>query len=255
MSKFGTEFAPQGAPALPLWIGGHAFLTVTEAFFDVRAADGKVLRRVPLCGAAEVATAVDNAQAAVPAWRALDASARAAAFATLHDLLARYRGHLARLLVEEAGLSEAAADAEMGRALAAVSGILPTPAGCGGDVVAVLNDQSAPLAEPLACTVEALLAGNAVLLKPSPKAPSALLALAELFTRAGFPAGTVNLVQGDEAAVRALADNTQITAIACLAEDAVCRAVSGMLSGAGKVLVAGRGDATLAHWRTRLGIV
>ena len=42
MSKFGPEVSPNGAPALPLWIGGRAYLTVVEAFFDVRRADGAV---------------------------------------------------------------------------------------------------------------------------------------------------------------------------------------------------------------------
>lgn len=255
MSKFGPEVSPNGAPALPLWIGGRAYLTVVEGFFDVRGGDGAVLRRVPLCGTEEVAAAVDSAAQAIATWQAMDVPAREAAFATLHELLARYRGHLAKLLVEEAGLPPAAAETELERALATAAGVLPKAVGCAGDVVAVVNDLAEPLAEPLACIIEALLAGDGVVLKPSVRAPSALLALAELFTRAGFPGGVVNLVQGDEAAVRALAVHRQVAALACLAAPPFCAAVSGMLTGSGKALAMGRGDATLAHWRELLGVI
>lgn len=254
MSKFGPEVSPNGAPALPLWIGGRAYLTVVEAFFDVRRADGAVLRRVPLCGADEVATAVASAARAVASWQAMEVPAREVAFRTLHELLARYRGHLAKLLVEEAAVPPAVAEAELERALATAAGVPPKAVGSAGDVVAVVNDLAEPLAEPLACVLESLLAGNAVVLKPSVRAPSALLAVAELFSRAGFPGGVVNLVQGDEAAVRALAVHPQVAGLACLADPPFCAAVSGMLAGSGKALALGRGDATLAHWRELLGV-
>ena len=38
--------------AIPLWINGHAYLTLAPAFLDVRnPASGEILRRTPLCGA------------------------------------------------------------------------------------------------------------------------------------------------------------------------------------------------------------
>ena len=46
------EFAPDGPKAIPMWINGHAFLTVTDAFFTVtNPATGEAIHRVPLCGA------------------------------------------------------------------------------------------------------------------------------------------------------------------------------------------------------------
>lgn len=254
MSKFGPKVSPGDAPALPLWIDGHAYLTMAESFLDVRGPDGSVLRRVPLCGADHVATAVDSAARAVAGWQGTAAETREAAFRSLYELLARYRSHLARLLAEEAGLDAAAAEAEMERALAAAAqpqavGVAGTP----GAVVAVVNEQSEPLATPLACLLDALLAGNAVVLKPSARAPSALLALAELMTRAGFPSGLVNLVQGDEAAVRALLTHPQVASLACLGEAAFCATVAGMGAGGAKALASGRGDSAVARWRAVLG--
>ena len=50
------------SPAIPLWINGRAYLTMTPGFADVTdMATGKVVRRIPLCGASEVAQDVDQA--------------------------------------------------------------------------------------------------------------------------------------------------------------------------------------------------
>jgi succinate-semialdehyde dehydrogenase/glutarate-semialdehyde dehydrogenase len=43
-----------------------------------------------------------------------------------------------------------------------------------------------------------------VVVKPSPKAPSAAYALCELSSRADWPAGVLNLLQGDTAAIDGL---------------------------------------------------
>jgi acyl-CoA reductase-like NAD-dependent aldehyde dehydrogenase len=50
----------------------------------------------------------------------------------------------------------------------------------------------------------ALMAGATVVVKPSPRAPSAAYALCELSARAEWPAGVLNLLQGDTAAIDGL---------------------------------------------------
>jgi acyl-CoA reductase-like NAD-dependent aldehyde dehydrogenase len=45
------------------------------------------------------------------------------------------------------------------------------------------------------------MAGATLVVKPSPKAPSAVFALCELSSRADWPAGVLNLLQGDSAAI------------------------------------------------------
>jgi hypothetical protein len=63
------EFSAEGPTAIPMWINGHAFLTVTDDFFDVvNPATGEAVHRVPLAGAGEAAEAVAAARAAQPAW-------------------------------------------------------------------------------------------------------------------------------------------------------------------------------------------
>ena len=59
---------------------------------------------------------------------------------------------------------------------------------------------------PLWMLANALACGNAFVLKPSEKDPSASLLLAELVQRAGFPDGVFNVVQGDAEAVERVVD-------------------------------------------------
>ena len=71
-------------------------------------------------------------------------------------------------------------------------------------VVAIVVDATHPLAGFAAAAAPALLAGAAVVVKPSPKAPSAAYALCELSARAEWPAGVLNLMQGDTQAIAGL---------------------------------------------------
>ena len=199
--------SPDGAPALPLWINGRAFLTLTAAFYDVRdAQSGAVLRRTPLCGASEVAEAMASAEAAAPAWAAMPVAERQALLDDWAAALAAYAGHFAGLIRAETGKPAAAAEAEVAAAIASLragpdDAAAPEAAGA---TFALAWDDSAPLAHATRLAAPLLRAGGTVVGKPTPKAPAAAFALAELSARVGLPAGVVNLVQGDEAALTAL---------------------------------------------------
>jgi succinate-semialdehyde dehydrogenase / glutarate-semialdehyde dehydrogenase len=195
------EFAAEGPKAIPLWINGHAFLSVPDAFFDVsNPATGEAIYRVPLCGASEAAEAVSAAQAAQPAWAMMGMPARRVCLASLGDALENYSGHFAKLLVKECGFDEARATAEVGEAVAALHGASVGETGVFGLVL----DASRPLAGFAEVVAPALMAGATVVVKPSPKAPSAAYALCELSGRCEWPAGVVNLLQGDTAAIEGL---------------------------------------------------
>ena len=71
-------------------------------------------------------------------------------------------------------------------------------------VFALVIDASRPLAGLAEHIAPALMAGATVVLKPSLKAPSAAFALCELSARAEWPAGVLNLMQGDTAAIEGL---------------------------------------------------
>lgn len=195
------EFAPDGPMAIPMWVNGHAFLTVTSDFFTVtNPATGEALRRVPLCGAGEAAEAVQAAQAAQSAWAMMGMPARRVCLGRLADALDRYAGHFAKLLKAECGFDEARAAAEVGEAVEALRGASVGETG----VLGVVLDASRPLASFAETIAPALMAGATLVVKPSPKAPSAVFALCELTSREEWPAGVVNLLQGDIAAIEGL---------------------------------------------------
>lgn len=253
MSRFGKQLTPDDAPALPLWIDGHAYLMMAEQFLDVQDASGQVVRRVPLYGEEAVAIAVASAQKALPAWQAQSPEQRLACRRELHELLTRYRAHLAKLLAAECACSPELADAELEQALAAVAA-LPLPQGNDGGIAAVLGDALAPLAGPLACALDALATGRCVILKPSPKAPSALFACAELFSRAGYPPGVVNCVHGDEQAVRALCGNAGVDAVVFTGSETLAVRIGEIALAAGKGYAGGRsGEILQNEWRRCLG--
>ena len=78
---------------------------------------------------------------------------------------------------------------------------------------------------PLWMLANALACGNAFVLKPSEKDPSASLLLAELVQRAGFPDGVFNVVQGDAEAVDALLAHPDVAAVSFVGSTPVARHV------------------------------
>lgn len=230
------KLAPEGPMAIPLWINGHAYMTVTETFFDVvDPRTGEAVRRVPLCGAGEAAEAAAAAQAARPAWLALSAAERQDHLGRLAETLAGYAGHFAKLLQQETGKAEAEAEAEVAAAVAALRGAAPADA---GGVVALIADAGRPLAALAEVVAPLLAAGATIVCKPSPKAPSAVFALCELSARAGWPAGVLNLVQGDEAAVEGLCAAPAVDRLLYAGEAALGERIAAIAGRHGKTFAA-----------------
>jgi benzaldehyde dehydrogenase (NAD) len=71
-------------------------------------------------------------------------------------------------------------------------------------VVAIVGAGDAPFAQPLWQVGAALLTGNGVVLKPSPRAPVAGTRITRLFARAGLPEGLLALAPGGDDVGRAL---------------------------------------------------
>jgi len=224
------EFAPDGPMAIPMWVNGHAFLTVTPDFYTVtNPVTGESLRRIPLCGAEEAAEAVKAAQAAQAEWAMMGMPARRVCLGRLADGLDRYTGHFAKLLIQECGFDEARATAEVGEAVEALRGAMVGETG----VLGIVLDATRPLASFAEIMGPALMAGATLVVKPSPKAPSAVFALCELTAREEWPAGVVNLLQGDSAAVEGLCASVVDRLIYC-GNAALGAQVGAMAEAAGK---------------------
>jgi succinate-semialdehyde dehydrogenase / glutarate-semialdehyde dehydrogenase len=192
------------ALAIPLWINGHAYLTLAPGFLDVRnPASGELLRRTPLCDAATAQQAVAAAAAAVAAWAARPAAERATLLGALGEALAAYAAHFARLIVDESGVDGALAAAEVAATVALLRS--PPTGAVSAEVLAVVARSSLLL--PLQLAIPALMAGATLVLRPLPQAPSAIFALAELSGRCAFPGGVLNVLHGGEDVVAALRDS------------------------------------------------
>ena len=238
------------ALVLPLWIDGHPFLTMVQEFCDVRDASGKLLRRTPLTGAGEAQAAADAARRAQPAWQALAAEARAELLAGAGDALDGYAAHFAGLIGEETGCAADAATAEVAAAVAALraaasdcrSGAVSLDAPA---VLALVAGRDTPLAAPLARALAALAGGATLVVKPSPHAPSALFALAEVLAEAGLPGGVFNIVHGDEAAVDGLCVASGIDAIACVGDAKLAERVAAIAARQQRKFRASQADGTV----------
>lgn len=185
--------------------------TIDEVF------TGVPLGSVPVGTAADVEAAVTRARAAQVHWAARPAADRARVLHRFRDLVVAQRAELMDGIQAETGKARWAAQEEiMGLMFAAryfariaprlldqqrVPGAFPIlnrarvdrrPVG----VVAVIAPWNYPLVLSLGDAVPALLAGNAVMLKPDSWTPFSALAGAELLYRAGLPRDLLAVVPG-----------------------------------------------------------
>jgi aldehyde dehydrogenase (NAD+) len=164
---------------------------------------------------ADVEDAVSAALAAQPGWARTPMPGRAEVIARAGRLLEERKEHLAQLMTREMGkvLTEARGDVQEGIDMAKymagqgrnpVGEVVPSelrdkrcftervPIG----VVGCITPWNFPMAIPCWKLMPALLAGNAVVLKPAEDTPLLAIRLAEILTEAGLPAGVLNVVTG-----------------------------------------------------------
>ncbi len=183
------------------------------SFEVVNPANGDLVGSAPDMGAAETRRAIEAADRAYPAWRALTAKQRAAILKEWHALLMDNAEDLARIMTLEMGkpIRESRGEVAFGANFVewfaeegkrAYGEIIPThdvskrllvmqqPIG----VVAAITPWNFPLAMITRKVAPALAAGCTVVVKPPEDAPLTALAVADLAHRAGVPPGVLNLV-------------------------------------------------------------
>jgi succinate-semialdehyde dehydrogenase/glutarate-semialdehyde dehydrogenase len=183
-------------------------------------ADGSIVGEVPVMGAAETRQAIEAAARALPAWAKRTAKDRGAVLRRFAELMIANTDDLAVIMVREQGKPLAEAKGEIAYAASflewfAEEGkrvygeLIPTfradarlmvmrqPVG----VAAAITPWNFPAAMITRKLGPALAAGCTFVCKPAPQTPFSALALAELATRAGLPAGVFNVVTGDAEAI------------------------------------------------------
>src|SRR5207248_3323921 len=193
---------------------------------------GEVQAKVALASKSEVETAIENAQAAFPAWAATNPQRRARVMFKFLELIQHEYDDLARLLSSEHGETFADSKGDIQRGLEVVEFACGIPhlmkgdfsegAGPGIDlysmrqplgVVAGITPFNFPAMIPMWKFGPAIACGNSFILKLSERDPGVPMRLAELMIEAGLPAGILNVVNGDKEAVDAILDDPDIRAI------------------------------------------
>jgi succinate-semialdehyde dehydrogenase / glutarate-semialdehyde dehydrogenase len=183
-------------------------------------ANGVVLARVPNGGAAEAVAAVEAATRAQKPWAARTAKQRGAILRQWFDLILAARDDLALIMTSEQGKPLAEARGEIDYAASFIEFYAEEAKRIYGEtipspwpdarivtlrqpigVVAAITPWNFPAAMITRKCAPALAAGCACVIKPALETPLTALALGELALRAGLPAGVINIVTGDAAAI------------------------------------------------------
>lgn len=101
-------------------------------------------------------------------------------------------------------------------------------------VVAGITPFNFPAMVPMWMYPLAIAAGNAFVLKPSEKDPSASMLAAEWLAEAGLPAGVFNVVHGDRVAVERILEHPDVAAVSFVGSTPIARSVYETGTRAGK---------------------
>lgn len=205
-------------------------------------ATGEETGRVAFATSDEVAHAIDAAREAQRAWAATGLVRRADVFFRMRQLLVERQDDLAAIVTREHGKVLSDAKGEISRGIENVefaAGLVHLLKGehstgvAGGvdvhtikapvGVVACITPFNFPVMVPLWMSASAIACGNAVILKPSEKDPSAANFIAALWEEAGLPKGVFNVVHGDKVAVDALLTDPGIGAVSFVGSTPIAR--------------------------------
>ena len=225
------------------WIDGKQVVATSgRSGVITNPATGGVIAEVGFASIEDVDRAVASARAAALEWRTTPLSRRAEVMFRLRGLIVEHRQRLAEIISLENGKTIGDALGEVARGLENVEFACGVPnmlkggyseqASKGVDVyqirqplgvVAGITPFNFPAMVPLWMLSNAIACGNAFILKPSEKVPSASVLLAELAKEAGVPDGVLNLVHGDKVAVNRLLEHPDIKAISFVGSTPVAK--------------------------------
>ena len=222
--------------------------------------DGSVIARTPMCGEAEVDSAVQAARAALPEWSVTPVIDRARILFRYVHLLEEHFEELSRLVTREHGKTLEEARGSVRRGIEVVEFACGAPTLLMGDsleqiasgidcdtirqpvgVCAGITPFNFPAMVPMWMYPIAIVCGNTFVLKPSEKVPLTAIRLVELLQEAGLPPGVMNLVHGGVDVVNALCTHPGIDAVSFVGSSPVARHVYQTATAHGKRVQAAGG--------------
>ncbi|MEO6468805.1 MAG: CoA-acylating methylmalonate-semialdehyde dehydrogenase, partial [Acidimicrobiia bacterium] len=227
------------------WIDGKQWSGTPSRVADVFApATGEVVGQVALSGPEELQAAVAGAVRASDEWMQAPLGKRMAILFAFRELLDRRKVELARIISAEHGKVVSDALGEVGRGQEVVEFACGIPhllkggysetVSTGTDVhsirqplgvVAGITPFNFPAMVPMWMYPVAIACGNAFILKPSERDPSASMLIAELWGEAGLPDGVFTVLHGDKEAVDGLIAHPDVRALSFVGSTPIARYV------------------------------
>ncbi|WP_163102349.1 CoA-acylating methylmalonate-semialdehyde dehydrogenase [Peribacillus alkalitolerans] len=216
----------------------------TQALDVLNPATNAVVAKVPISTKEDVDRAVKAAREAFKTWKKTPVPKRARIFYAYHHLISEHHEELAQLIVQENGKAYTEAYGEVQRGIECVEFAAGAPTHMMGEtlsgiaeeidsemfryplgVVGGITPYNFPMMVPLWMFPLAIACGNTFVLKPSERTPILANKLAELFTKAGAPAGVLNVVHGAHDVVNGLLEHENIAAISFVGSQPVAKYV------------------------------
>ena len=231
--------------AITHWINGQSYAGQSQRTANVfDPATGKVSGVVDLASASVVNEAVEAARTAFASWSQTSLARRAQVLFAFREILNARKDEVAAAITAEHGKVLSDALGEVTRGLEVVEFACGIPHLLKGGfsenvstnvdsysirqplgVTAIISPFNFPAMVPMWFFPLAIAAGNAVILKPSEKDPSASLLLAHMWKEAGLPDGVFNVVHGDKESVDALLTHADVKSISFVGSTPIARYV------------------------------
>jgi acyl-CoA reductase-like NAD-dependent aldehyde dehydrogenase len=247
-STLSVQNIPHDIQVFQNFIGGHWQPSISgETFISTNPAHiSEIIGSYQKSSLADLELAIEAAEQAQPVWASVPAPQRGEILLQAASLLEQRKEELAMLMTREMGkiLKETRGDVQVaidvakyiaGEGRRAEGETYPSafpdkfcmtvrhPLG----LVGIITPWNFPMAIPAWKTFPALLAGNAVILKPASDTPLMALKLAEILHEAGLPAGAFNVITGPGATLGdALASHPRINMISLTGSTEVGRRVA-----------------------------
>lgn len=232
------------------FIGGEFVSSSSKELIAVtNPANDKVIAKVPIALDVEIDCAVKAAKIAFNVWRRTPLSKRIECLSRLRDLIQANKKELAFTITREHGKTLKESLGELTRSLENMTfalnidlmaarhlsniasgdiNIYSHRIPCG--VFCAITPFNFPGMIPLWFLPYALLTGNTFILKPSEQTPLTSYKICELIQQAGFPAGVVNLVNGDKSTVEKLVSHPDIVGVSSVSSTPVMHLIADLAS-------------------------